>query len=237
MSVSEDGYRDLIPVRSTIEDDYDYDDYCDDDCACNTTEPKIEATVSDPCGTGTSDILKYTQYQETTRKLLERMKQKIKEAEDKCSHLQGGNQLSDEQGDKTAIVWHLFDDGVVRGQCLVCQKKFIPFADKDVADPEFVGWFRKQSGCSISSGAIPTTDFLDVFNEIKIVRDSVRQERSAGFRDGYSQASYCGGLNTQQERERADKLALKYDKARNLAMAGIGAAVMFALALAAALIK
>jgi len=89
---------------------------------------------------------------ERMRQISELVKTHQKEMHDACSHLQGD--LGIMAGPKTAIVWHMYDDKVIRGICTQCNRFFVP------EDSDYLHWFSMESGntMSIAGRVEPLTD-------------------------------------------------------------------------------
>lgn len=74
----------------------------------------------------------------------ERIQQAIAREQDSCPHMQGCNALSEVQGDRTSIVLHQSDTGLIIGICTNCIKVFRS------DNPLDVPFFRKPSGNRMS---------------------------------------------------------------------------------------
>lgn len=79
------------------------------------------------------------------RETQDRIRQSITASQDLCPHLQGCNSLSDVTGDRSSIVLHRLDTGLVIGICTNCQAQF--FSDV----PEHRVFFQKKSGNKMSA--------------------------------------------------------------------------------------
>lgn len=98
-------------------------------------------------------------------KSLEERKRRGKALEQSsCPHLQGSNILSEESGDRTAVLWHRLDNGVWFGICTNCQREFWP-EDKDYRE-----WWTKKSGNRKSQAG--QRDFLD---QVQVEKDSAER--------------------------------------------------------------
>lgn len=86
-------------------------------------------------------------FRENDRQTEARKKAGIKQEQDYCTHIAGSNQLSEypDERNRTAILWHQFDDGAERGICLVCQRVF------EERDEDFGVWRQKVSICRRSA--------------------------------------------------------------------------------------
>lgn len=81
------------------------------------------------------------------QKIHKLIKRAQKEAEDACSHKQGGSPLSDTEGELTSIVWHQLDrNGDTIGICTGCLKQFFP------KDKDYDIWRKMRSGNIMSRG-------------------------------------------------------------------------------------
>lgn len=67
------------------------------------------------------DIEKFKEYLRDCRKREDLAR---KDYQDNCPHVQGG--LGPSASQWSALVWHLFDDGIMRGVCTGCLKVFEP---------------------------------------------------------------------------------------------------------------
>jgi hypothetical protein len=91
---------------------------------------------------------------ERRRKLANEQKAKMdairKKERDSCQHMAGTSKLSDVVSPCnafTSIVWHRYDDSIIRGICTICQRVFEP------ADSDYQFWKSKKSfNISSSSG-------------------------------------------------------------------------------------
>lgn len=87
--------------------------------------------------------------------LQERLQAAIKKDQEECPHLQGSSRLSFIPSHLTSIVWHRYNDDIVRGICTNCQRKFVP------EDDDYKYWRGKRSGNILSEAGdrieIPVT--------------------------------------------------------------------------------
>ena len=81
------------------------------------------------------------QFRTQEKKLEARRKAHVQKDQSECSHLAGGNRLSespDPRG-RTSIVWHTLNTNETVGICTNCFRNFFP------SDPDYQEWFKKKS--------------------------------------------------------------------------------------------
>ena len=84
------------------------------------------------------------QTSESRRKFAKKLEQGL------CTHIAGGNPLSETQDvhQRTSIVWHRTDLGIDIGLCTNCQRLFQP------SDPDYVKWRTKPSFNRLSAAGV-----------------------------------------------------------------------------------